>query len=200
MEYRVVVLPLPVGPVTRIRPSGRSIIRPSSASAPDDIPQLVERNEPPAAVEHPQHDVLPVRGGKGRDPVVDVTAGHGEGHPAVLGGARLRDVHAAHHLEAHGDRGPVAAVEAPHLTQHAVDAVAHPQEPAFRLEVDVGGRPASRRRTAARPRAGRWAGRIPRPCRPPPQPPRPARPPPPPDSISARNPGHGEVRVRRRAR
>ena len=38
IEYRVVVLPLPVGPVTRITPSGRSIIRRSAASAWADMP------------------------------------------------------------------------------------------------------------------------------------------------------------------
>ena len=101
--------------------------------------ELAEGHDPSAAVEHPQDDVLAVRGREGGHPVVDVVAGDGEGHAPVLGGARLRDVHAAHHLEAHRDGGPVAAVQASHLAQDAVDPVANPQEPRLRLEVDVGG-------------------------------------------------------------
>ena len=102
-------------------------------------PQRVEGHDPAAAVEHAEHDVLAVRGGKGGHPVVDVVAGDGEGHAAVLGGPRLGDVHAAHHLEAHGDGGPVAAVKASDLAQHPVDPITHAQEPRFRFEVDVGG-------------------------------------------------------------
>ena len=56
---------------------------------------------------------------------------------AVLGGAGLGDVEIGHHLEAHGDGRPIGAVQAAHLAQHAVDAVAETQEPVLGLEVDV---------------------------------------------------------------
>ena len=102
-------------------------------------PQLVQGHDPAAAVEHPQHDVLAVRGGEGGHPVVDVVTGDGEGHAAVLGSPRLGDVHAAYHLEAHRDGGPVAAVKAAYLAQHSVDPVADSEESGFRFEVDVGG-------------------------------------------------------------
>ena len=66
-------------------------------------------------------------------------AGEHERDAAVLRRARLGDVHAAHHLQAHHHRRPVVLVQAADLAQHAVDAVADAQEALLRLEVDVGG-------------------------------------------------------------
>ena len=90
-------------------------------------------------VEHPQHDVLAVDRGLGGNAEIHRAAVQREREPPVLRRARLRDVHAADDLDAHGDAGHVGLVEAPHRLEHAVDAVADAQERVLGLEVDVGG-------------------------------------------------------------
>ena len=86
-----------------------------------------------------QHDVLAVDGGLGRDAEIHRPAVQVERDAPILGRARLGDVHAADHLHAHRDAGPVVLVQAAHLLEHAVDAVADAQERELGLEVDVGG-------------------------------------------------------------
>ena len=90
-------------------------------------------------VEDAQHDVLAVDGRLRGDAEIDRPAVEIERDAAVLRRARLGDVHAAHHLQAHRHAGPVVLVQAADLPQHAVDAVADAQERVLRLEVDVRG-------------------------------------------------------------
>jgi hypothetical protein len=93
------------------------------------------------AVQDPRHDVLAVNGGLGRYPEVHRPAVEVEGDAAVLRRTGLGDVHAADHLHAHRDAGPVVLVQAAHLLEHTVDPIANAQERELGLEVDVGSPP-----------------------------------------------------------
>ncbi len=75
----------------------------------------------------------------GGRPEVDLPADQGHGDAAILRRTRLGDVHAADYFQAHHHGRPVTLVQAAHLPQHAIDAVADPQEGFLGLKVDVGG-------------------------------------------------------------
>ena len=135
----MVVLPLPVGPVTRMMPLGRGQ---RLAVEAERLALEAERHEvehDAAAVEHAQHDRLAVHRRHGRDPQVDVAAAHRDLDPAVLGQPALGDVEAGHDLDARDDRGAELGRRRLDLAQHAVDAVADAQALLERLDVDVRG-------------------------------------------------------------
>ena len=140
-EYSVVVLPLPVGPVTSRMPSGRASIRLSVFRCAWCRPSWSRRTMRLFPVQDAQHDVLAVDGRLRRHAEIDRPAGQVERDAPVLRCAGLGDVHAAHDLQAHRHRRPVVLVQAAHLPQHAVDAIADAQERALGLEVDVGRAP-----------------------------------------------------------
>ena len=101
--------------------------------------ERVERDDALVAVEDAQHDVLAVQGGLGGDAEVDRAAADRETDAPVLRAARLGDVHAGEHLDAHRQLRPARLVHCAHLAQRAVDAVAHAQEARLGLQVQVGG-------------------------------------------------------------
>jgi hypothetical protein len=86
VEYSVVVLPEPVGPVTRMMPCGCSISSFQRREA-ECVERLVDRTR----IEDPHHDLLAKRGGQRRQTHFNLatTAGHVV-RPAGLDAAVLR--------------------------------------------------------------------------------------------------------------
>ena len=101
--------------------------------------QPVQRDNALLPIEHAQDDVFAMHGGQGRDPEIHGPPGQGQRQAAILGGARLGDIHARHDLEPHRERRPVIFVEAADLPQDPVDAVAKAQKTLLGFEVNIGG-------------------------------------------------------------
>ena len=89
-------------------------------------------------VEQADDHGLAVDRGQGRQAQVDVAVLDADVGAAVLGHAALRDVHAAHDLEARDDAGLEVARHSEHVAHEAVDAHAHLEVALARLEVEVG--------------------------------------------------------------
>ena len=104
-----------------------------------DHPELLERRRPLRLVEQAQHDRLALDGRQRRDADVEHASRGGgvQRDAAVLRLAALGDVELREHLQARRHRGRHAARDALHLEQHAVDAGAHDERVALRLEVHV---------------------------------------------------------------
>ncbi len=129
--YKVVVLPLPVGPVTSSIPYGSELRRRSWVTTrmskskhvePQPVQPLGER----LLVEGAQHRVFAEDAGNHRDAEIDRTAVEGDAEAAVLRHAALGDVEFRHDLDARDDllRHRHAAHRGD-VHQDAVDAVAH---------------------------------------------------------------------------
>ncbi len=109
----MVVLPLPVGPVTRMMPSGRAIISFSSvAAARRRSPSSSSGTMPFCRSRMRSTMFSPWMVGCAGDAEIDLAAGNGQRDATVLRRARFGDVHAAHHLDAHRHRRPVGLVQA----------------------------------------------------------------------------------------
>ena len=139
-EQSVVVLPLPVGPTTRIMPCWcfRKALRSVNAAA--DEAKLLERRHAAVLIEDAQHHLLAVQRAQRRGAEVDVPAVlGGDAHAAVLGQALLRDVHARHDLETR-DQSFVDPLGQVHdFLQQAVEAMADEDALFHRLDVHVRG-------------------------------------------------------------
>ena len=137
--YSVVVLPLPVGPVTSTMPFGSSSAAPNwrMTAWRQAEAGVVERDG--GAVEDPQHHGLAMQGGDRGDAEIHVLAAHRQLDAAVLRHAALGDVQPRHDLDAGGDRRGQVARRRLRLVQHAVIAVADAQAVLERLDMDVGG-------------------------------------------------------------
>ena len=92
-----------------------------------------------ALVQDAHHQALPVKGGQGGDPQVDLLAQHLELDAAVLGQPALGDVQLGHQLEAGDDGGLQLGGGRVHGVQDAVDPVAHPEVLLEGLQVNVAG-------------------------------------------------------------
>ena len=144
VEYSVVVLPEPVGPVTSTMPDGRwisssqvcvSSVRESEfgVAAHDDL-----------GIEDPHDELFAECRRQRRKADLDLAAGIGAGRDlgldtAVLRPTLLDDVHASEQFDAARHRGHHAGRHLVHLVQHAVDAEARHAELAARLQMDVAG-------------------------------------------------------------
>ena len=133
----MVVLPDPVGPVTRMMPSladsrlriARLLLRVHA--------ERVQAQHGGALAQHPDDDLLAQRGRQGRDAEVHRLAVHRDPGAAVLRPEPVGDVESGHDLDAGDQRQPGVARDLHHLPQHAVDAVAHHHAALDRLDVDV---------------------------------------------------------------
>ena len=135
----MVVLPEPVGPVTRMMPCG---LRNRSAMFASVFGIHAERRQvqpPGLLVEDTQHHAFAVARGNGRDAHVDRASGDPQADASVLRQALLGDVELGHDLDARDDQRRDRAPALQHFAQHAVDAEAHHQAVLERLDVDVGG-------------------------------------------------------------
>ncbi len=99
--------------------------------------ELFQRHNGLAAVEYTQHHVFPVNGGLGGDAKVDGVPGNFQRDMAVLWRAGFRDIHVGQDFQSHHDRRPVFLVQAAHLAQHPVDAIAYSQKAFLRFEVYI---------------------------------------------------------------
>ena len=133
----MVVLPLPVGPVTRMMPYGLMISDSNSARVSAGKPSDSRFDDDAGAVEDAQHDALAVQRRQGRDAQVDLLAHHPQLDAAVLRQAALGDVELGHDLDARDDRGLQPARRRLDVVEHAVDAVADLDLVLERLDVDV---------------------------------------------------------------
>ena len=133
----MVVLPLPVGPVTRTSPSRRLSIWRSRRSSSPGQPELFERRDQRRGVENPQHRLFAEHGRQGRNPQLDFLSRFDALDAAVLGTAFLGDVEPAEHLEAADDGLVHDAGKGVHGPQDAVHPEAHDGVVPLGLEVDV---------------------------------------------------------------
>jgi hypothetical protein len=137
--YSVVVLPEPVGPVTRMMPCGLVDQRRPSPAGSRLHAQAGQVEPAGLLVEQAQHHALAVAGGHRGDAHVDRAPGDAQRDAAVLRQALLGDVEARHDLDARHQQRRQRALGLQHLAQHAVDAEAHHQPVLEGLDVDVGG-------------------------------------------------------------
>ncbi len=137
-EQSVVVLPLPVGPTTRIMPCWNLRKLRRSLQRGGREAELLERRHAAVLIEDAQHHLLAVQRAQGRGAEVDLRAVFGgDADAAVLRQALLRDVHARHDLEARDQSlvDPLGQVH--HFLQQAVEAVADQDALFHRLDVHV---------------------------------------------------------------
>ena len=134
---RVVDLPEPVGPVTRMMPYLRKMSF-SRISRPRVEAQMLELEHGVVLLEDTHHAAFAEAGRHGREADVDVLAGDLDLDAAVLRHALLGDVQGAHDLDAGGD-GRVGLLGLPdNVVEHAVDPEADDELLFERLDVDVG--------------------------------------------------------------
>ncbi len=137
VEYSVVDLPEPVGPVTRIVPYGLVYDASNRVERLGQEAEVLEPEHRLALVEDAHDDLLAVHGRQGRDAQVDAAAADLHRDAAVLRDAALGDVDVGHDLEARDHARLDAARRAHHLVEHAVDAEPDAQVGLVRLDVDV---------------------------------------------------------------
>ena len=145
VEYSVVVLPLPVGPVTRMMPCGRAISCCQARRRAPPKPSASSALDRGLGVEDAHHHLLAEGGGQGRQAHLDLAAGAFDAFgplgldAAVQRPALLDHVHAAEQLDARRHRAHHRQRHLVDGVQHAVDAKADRAHVAPRLEVDVAG-------------------------------------------------------------
>jgi hypothetical protein len=139
IAYRVVVLPLPVGPVTRMMPLGEAASLLQQSKPVGRQPQVLQLQQRAGLVQQPQHQPLAEGGRDGGDAHIDVLVPHAHVEAAVLGQALLGDVHLGHDLDARdqGRLDPLGRGE--QVVEDPVHAVAHGEAVLVGLEVDVAG-------------------------------------------------------------
>ena len=145
----MLVLPLPVGPVTSTIPQGRRMFASSRASAAGSKPSRVRSRARWARSRSRSTILLTEERRQTRHPEIDLPCraplASPDPDPAVLRKAPLRDVELGHHLDARGDRVAHRRRRRQCMLQHAVDAVPDPQLVLVRLDVDVACAPLDRR-------------------------------------------------------
>ena len=130
-------MPLPVGPVTRIRPCGRArnlSATWSCALEETDVGQIAQER---ARIEEADDELLAERDGDRRDAHLDLAVAARRLDAPVLRAALLGDVEARERLDARHDRGVDDLRQRVHVVQDAVDAHAHGGVLAPRLDVHV---------------------------------------------------------------
>ena len=133
----MVVLPLPVGPVTRMMPLVRERSRSMEVTCCVDKPISEREMTPRLLVEKTQHHPLTEKGGDDGDADVHVAAGHDNPEPAVLGEPLFGDIEAGHDLDA-GNQGFLHDLRrGKHLVENAVDPEPDLQFPLERLDMDI---------------------------------------------------------------
>ncbi len=137
--YSEVVLPDPVGPVTRMIPLGRWISPLDLLVVVVGEAQLPQAHLDAVLVQDPHHHRLAVTGGDHADAQVQLLLAHGDLDPPVLGSPAFGDVEFRENLDAGEDRAEQPSRGAVALHQHAVDPVADPDAVLERLDVDVRG-------------------------------------------------------------
>ena len=171
--YSVVVLPEPVGPVTRISPSRDCSSRSIALQLVGVKAHAVERGHRRPPVEHANDDFLTVRRRQRRDAKVDRDAVHRDARAAVLRTQPIGDVEPGEDLDARHERRPDGTRQRSRERQHAVHAMPNGDALLFRLDVNVARPPGDaagqqlvdelRDRSARRPRpaaAARPRGRC----------------------------------------
>ena len=138
MVASVVVLPLPVGPVTTIMPCGSSSSLRSSRLVMREQAELADFQQAAVARQQADHGGFAVLRRHGGDAHVELGARDAHARGAVLRQAALRDVEAGQDLDARDQRRRQHAGRRRHRAQQAVDAHAHHEPGAERLDVDVG--------------------------------------------------------------
>ena len=136
--YRVVVLPEPVGPVTRKMPCGRCTTTRMRGRSAADMPRLGSVQSSRLFVEQPQHDPFAVARRHGRHPYVHLPAADAKPDPPILGNAFFGDVEFRHDLDAGNQKRRQFALGPHDLPHHAVDAKTHDQVLLEGFDVDVG--------------------------------------------------------------
>ena len=139
MVASVVVLPLPVGPVTTIMPCGSVSSRVSIASSSRRQAELADLQQAAVARQQADHGGFAVLRRHGGDAHVEFGARDAHARRAVLRQAAFGDVEAGEDLDARDQRLRQDAGRRRHGAQQAVDAHAHHEPGAERLDVDVAG-------------------------------------------------------------
>ena len=134
----MVVLPEPVGPVTRMIPCGRSISRLIFSTSPGRSPICSRSSDTTPSVEHAHHARLAEHRRQRRDAQIDGAPADRKVDAAVLRQTRLGNVQAAHDLHAADERGREVQRRRLQLVEHAVHAIANLELVLERLQVDVG--------------------------------------------------------------
>ena len=138
-EYSVVVLPEPVGPVTRTMPCGRLMKSLKVRHLLGIEAEAREVLHDHLRVEDPHHQLLAEGDRQGRDAQLDLAAAAHRLHPAVLGPSLLGDVEARHRLHPVDDRLVHQLGHRLDVVQHAVDAEADQADVALGFQVHVAG-------------------------------------------------------------
>jgi hypothetical protein len=123
--YSVVVLPEPVGPVTRMMPCGCAISCSKPVQRVAGHAHRFEAELALALVQQAQHGAFAVRAGQRGHAHVDRAGADAQRDAAVLRQALLGDVQVGHDLQARDQRRVQRAVGLHHFAQRAVDAEAH---------------------------------------------------------------------------
>ena len=139
VEYSVVVLPEPVGPVTRMMPCGLAdhlapALRSSSSEKPSSLKSLTSTSGSKIRITSFSPKAV---GRVDRRSSTSSPSGVRGLDAAVLRAALLDHVHAPEDLDAAGHRRHHRRRDLVDLVQHAVDAEAHVADVAPRLDVDV---------------------------------------------------------------
>jgi hypothetical protein len=137
--YSVVVLPEPVGPVTRMMPLARGHLLPARlvVARKTERAQIADQH---LGVENPHHQLFAEGGRQRGQAQLDLLPGRRPRlDPAILRAALLDHVHAPEQLDAAGHGVHHRHRNLIHLMQHAVDAKTHDAQIAARLDVDVRG-------------------------------------------------------------
>ena len=139
-EYRVVVLPLPVGPVTSTMPNGWLIASLKSLSALLLEAKLRHVQLQIRLVEEAQDDLFAEHRRQHRDAEIHLLAASQlQLDPPVLWEAALGNVERRHHLDTRG-HGILQLERRPHdFFEHAVAAEADAEHPFIRFEMHVAG-------------------------------------------------------------
>ena len=133
------VLPLPVGPVTRMMPVGPRDEVVELRQVVGGEPELVDALQQDVGVEDAQHRLLAEGGGHGGDAQLDLASALLALDAPVLRPALLGEVAAREQLDARDHRLVDDLRDQVHVVQDPVDAQAHQRQLALGLEVDVGG-------------------------------------------------------------
>ena len=100
----MVVLPEPVGPVTKTMPLGLWITSRKAFSVSASMPDLVQVERDDRAIEHPHDHAFAEHGGQHAHAQIDGVAADRQLDAAVLRQAPLGDVQVRHDLDAGRDR------------------------------------------------------------------------------------------------
>ena len=131
------LLPLPVGPVTRIKPCSIAMSCSNHDSVRGSMPSSGRSIEPRAFVEQANDDALAEARGQARDAQIDRAIADLHRRPAILRQPLLGDVHPPHHLDAADDfllhilRQRVRIIKTPSMRMRTINAIF------VRLHVDV---------------------------------------------------------------